>query len=397
MISVAEAQTLCLALVRPLASETVPLWDAAGRVLTAPVTAGRAQPPFAASAMDGYAVRTEDCHPGAVLSVVGEAAAGHGWGGQVNPGEAVRIFTGAPVPAGAARVVIQEDVTRSGNQITLGDRLDKSTNIRPEGADFASDFSLPAPRLLGHSDLALLAAMNAGHVDVTRKPEVAIIATGDELVMPGETPNPDQIIASNLFALKAMIESAGGRARLLPIARDNEASLMTVYEMAMGADLIVTIGGASVGDHDLVAQVAARFGLQQSFYKIAMRPGKPLIAGAFGDGTPYLGLPGNPVSAIVCGHLFVLPMLRAMLGLPDALPPVLRARLAAPVEGNGPRAHYMRADLTEDETGRAVTAHDRQDSALLTVLVRANALLIRPPHDGPRAAGDVVEVLPLLP
>jgi molybdopterin molybdotransferase len=347
--------------------------------------------------MDGYAVRTEDCHPGAVLSVVGEAAAGHGWGGQVNPGEAVRIFTGAPVPAGAARVVIQENVTRSGTRITLGDRLDSSTNIRPEGADFASDFTLAAPRQLGHSDLALLAAMNAGHVAVTRKPEVAIIATGDELVMPGETPNPDQIIASNLFALKAMIEAAGGRARLLPIARDNEASLMTVYEMAMGADLIVTIGGASVGDHDLVAQVAARFGLQQSFYKIAMRPGKPLIAGAFGDGTPYLGLPGNPVSAIVCGHLFVLPMLRAMLGLSDVFPPVLRARLAAPLEGNGPRAHYMRARLAEDATGRSVTAHDRQDSALLTVLVGANALLIRPPHDGPRAAGDMVEVLPLLP
>lgn len=239
--------------------------------------------------------------------------------------------------------------------------------------------------------------MNAGHVQVTRKPEVAIIATGDELVMPGETPNPDQIIASNLFALKAMIEASGGHARLLPIARDNEASLMTVYEMAMGADLIVTIGGASVGDHDLVAQVATRFGLRQSFYKIAMRPGKPLIAGAFGDGTPYLGLPGNPVSAIVCGHLFLLPMLRAMLGLPDALPPVLRARLAAPVDANGPRAHYMRAHLTETETGRSVTAFDRQDSALLTVLVQANGLLIRPPHDGPRAAGDMVDVLPLLP
>ncbi len=397
MISVAEAQSRCLALVRPLHPETVPLTDAAGRVLAAPVKAGRAQPPFAASAMDGYAVRAEDCHPGAVLAVVGEAAAGHGWAGQVNPGEAVRIFTGAPVPAGAERVVIQEDVTRSGPRITLGDTLDNSTNIRPEGADFASDFTLSAPRMLTPSDLALLAAMNAGHVQVTRKPEVAIIATGDELVMPGERPNPDQIIASNLFALKAMIEAAGGRARLLPVARDNEASLMTVYDMAMGADLIVTIGGASVGDHDLVAQVAARFGLQQSFYKIAMRPGKPLIAGAFADGTAYLGLPGNPVSAIVCGHLFLLPMLRAMLGLTDHLPTVLRARLAAPVAGNGPRAHYMRAHLAEDETGRRVTAFDRQDSALLTVLVQANGLLIRPPHDGPRAAGDMVEVLPLLP
>lgn len=395
MITVSEAQTLCLALVKPLPAEAVSLVQAANRVLAADVVAGRAQPPFAASAMDGYALRGVDCAPGAVLRVVGEAAAGHAWAGQIGPGETLRIFTGAPVPKGADRVVIQEDVTQTGDRVTLGDRLDSGTNIRPQGADFASDYTLTAPRRLGPSELALLAAMNAGHVNVTRKPVVAIIATGDELVMPGEDPRDDQIIASNLFALKAMIEAAGGQARLLPIARDSEASLMTVYEMAMGADMIVTIGGASVGDHDLVAQVAARFGLEQSFYKIAMRPGKPLIAGAFGDGTPYLGLPGNPVSAIVCGHLFLLPMLRAMLGQRDVLPPVLRARLASPVDANGPRAHYMRARLFDGPQGREVTAYDRQDSSLLTVLSEANALLLRPPHDGPRGTGEVVEVLPL--
>jgi len=396
MITVSEAQTLCLALVRPLGAENVPLTQAAGRVLAADVIAGRAQPPFAASAMDGYAVRSQDCQPGAVLRVVGEAAAGHAWHGQVGAGEALRIFTGAPVPDGADRVVIQEDVHRTGDRITLGDKLDTSTNIRPQGADFAADYTLTAPRRLNASELALLAAMNAGHVPVRRKPEVAIIATGDELVMPGEDPRVDQIIASNLFALKAMVESVGGHVRLLPIARDTEASLLTVYEMAMGADLIVTIGGASVGDHDLVAQVAGRFGLKQSFYKIAMRPGKPLIAGAFADGTPYLGLPGNPVSAIVCGHLFLLPMLRAMLGLSDVLPPIMHATLTRGVDGNGPRAHYMRARLTDGSSGREVTAFDRQDSSLLTVLSEANALLIRPPHDGPRGTGDVVKVLPLI-
>ena len=395
MITVAEAQTLCLALVRPLGAEQVPLTQAAGRVLAADVVAGRAQPPFAASAMDGYALRSQDCQPGAVLRVVGEAAAGHAWHGQLGAGEALRIFTGAPVPLGADRVVIQEDVHRTGERITLGDTLDAGTNIRPQGADFAADYTLTAPRRLNAAELALLAAMNAGHLTVRRKPEVAIIATGDELVMPGEDPRDDQIIASNLFALKAMIESVGGHVRLLPIARDTEASLMTVYEMAMGADLIVTIGGASVGDHDLVAKVAARFGLQQSFYKIAMRPGKPLIAGAFADGTPYLGLPGNPVSAIVCGHLFLLPMLCTMLGLRDVLPPIMQATLTAAVDGNGPRAHYMRARLTDGPTGRAVTAFDRQDSSLLTVLSEANALLLRPPHDGPRGAGELVEVLPL--
>lgn len=397
MISVAQAQTLCLALVRPSPPETVALAQAAGRVLAADMRAGRAQPPFAASAMDGYALRTEDCTPGNTLRVVGEAAAGHAWAGQIRAGEAVRIFTGAPVPEGATQVVIQEDVQRLGDRITLSDTLDPGTNIRPQGADFASDFTLSAPRRLGPPELALLAAMNAGHVPVTRRPVVAIIATGDELVMPGEAPRPDQIIASNLFALKAMIDAAGGHTRLLPIARDTEASLMTVYEMAMDADLVVTIGGASVGDHDLVAQVAARFGLTQSFYKIAMRPGKPLIAGAFADGTPYLGLPGNPVSAIVCGHLFLLPMLRAMLGLQEVLPPLLHARLTADVAGNGPRAHYMRARLSDGPDGRLVTAFDRQDSSLLTVLSEANALLLRPPHDGAQSAGALVEVLPLAP
>lgn len=395
MISVDEAQALCLALVRPLPVETVALMQAAGRVLAQDVRAARAQPPFAASAMDGYAVRDQDCQPGAFLTVVGESAAGHGWTGQLGQGEALRIFTGAPVPHGADRVVIQEDVSRMGGQIMLGDTLDKGMNIRAQGTDFQLDFLLSAPRLLGPSELALLAAMNAGHLPVSRKPEVAIIATGDELVMPGEDPRPDQIIASNLFALKAMVEAAGGHARMLPIARDNEASLTTVYELAMGADLIVTIGGASVGDHDMVAQVAAQFGLQQSFYKIAMRPGKPLIAGAFGDGTPYLGLPGNPVSAIVCGHLFLLPMLRAMQGLRDVLPPVRSAKLTAPVGANGPRAHYMRARLEDGEAGREVTAFDRQDSSLLTVLSEANGLLIRPKDDGAQPAGALVQVIPL--
>lgn len=395
MISVDEAQALCLALVRPLPVETVALVQAAGRVLAQDVRAARAQPPFAASAMDGYAVRDQDCQPGAFLTVVGESAAGHGWTGQLGQGEALRIFTGAPVPHGADRVVIQEDVSRMGGQIMLGDTLDKGMNIRAQGTDFQLDFLLSAPRLLGPSELALLAAMNAGHLPVSRKPEVAIIATGDELVMPGEDPRPDQIIASNLFALKAMVEAAGGHARMLPIARDNEASLTTVYELAMGADLIVTIGGASVGDHDMVAQVAAQFGLQQSFYKIAMRPGKPLIAGAFGDGTPYLGLPGNPVSAIVCGHLFLLPMLRAMQGLRDVLPPVRSAKLTAPVGANGPRAHYMRARLEDGEAGREVTAFDRQDSSLLTVLSEANGLLIRPKDDGAQPAGALVQVIPL--
>lgn len=397
MITVEEAQRRCLALARPLPDEVVPLLQAADRALARDVRAERAQPPFASSAMDGYALREQDYTPGATLQIVGEAAAGHAWGGTLEQGEALRIFTGAPVPQGAERVVIQEDVIRAAQTITLGFDLDSNINIRPQGADFDADFVMPKGRRLAASDLALLAAMNAGQVHVTRKPVVAIIATGDELVMPGESPRADQIIASNIFALKSMIEGTGGIARILPIARDNEASLSAVYDLAMGADLIVTVGGASVGDHDIVAQVAAAFGLKQSFYKIAMRPGKPLIAGRFGDRTAYLGLPGNPVSAIVCGHLFLLPMLRQMLGLPDVLPPMLRARLSEPVPANGPRAHYMRAIWHEAEAGRVVTPFARQDSSLLSVLSQANGLLLRPAGDAAQPAGTIVDILALSP
>ena len=279
MISVAEALDRLFALVAPLGVEEVPLAEAACRVLARDVAANRDQPPFAASAMDGYAI-ADDPTPGTRLRVTGEAAAGHGHPDPVGPGEAVRIFTGAPVPEGATTVVMQEDVTRDGDAITLGDRIGPGTNIRPAGGDFRAGQVMDAPRRLRPADLALLAAMNIGTVPVRRRPEVALIATGDELVMPGEAPGPDQIIASNTFGLKAMLEARGARARMLPIARDTRASLETVLDLAEGADLIVTIGGASVGDHDVIARLGPELGLERAFYKVAMRPGKPLMAGA---------------------------------------------------------------------------------------------------------------------
>jgi molybdopterin molybdotransferase len=389
MILVEEALARCLALTQPLSPEMVPLAMASGRWMCAPAMASRDQPPFAASAMDGYAV-AGDPTPGARFRVVGEAGAGHAFPGVVGPGDAVRIFTGAPVPRGASRVVIQEDVTREGDLILVKDGADAATHIRPQGQDFRAGESL-SPRRIKPNDLALLAAMNVAAVQVTRRPEVAIIATGDELVMPGEAPRPDQIIASNGFALKAMVEAEGGIARLLPIARDSEAELATVIGLAEGADLIVTIGGASVGDHDLVGRIA---GLDRAFWKIAMRPGKPLIAGRL-NGVPMLGLPGNPVSAIVCGHLFLLPMLRAMLGDPAPAPAPRLARLAVDVPANGPRAHYMRARLGWEDGLATLTPEDRQDSALLSVLGRADALLIRPVGDAARGAGSTVSYLPL--
>lgn len=389
MITVEAAQDLCLGLVTPTDSlETVPLTDSAGRVLRAPVRAWRAQPPFPSSAMDGYALGGGAAGPGAQFDVVGESAAGHGWAGRLQPGQALRIFTGAPVPEGADRIVIQEDTTRTAQRITLTAAVAPGANIRPLGVDFAADFALAAPRPLSPADLALLAAMNAPRLTVARRPRVALLATGDELVSPGDTPGPDQIIASNTYALKAMVDQAGGEGVILPIAPDREDDLRVAMASLAQADLAVTIGGASVGDHDLVGRVGASLGLDRAFHKIAMRPGKPLIAGRFGT-VPYLGLPGNPVSAIVTGHLFLVPMVRRWLGLEQVLPRPIRATLGADTGPTGPRTHYMRARLDDG----IVTPFADQDSSLLSVLAAANALLVRPLGDGPRKAGETVPVL----
>jgi molybdopterin molybdotransferase len=387
MIPVAEALEHVVSLVDPLGIEVVSIRDAAGRMLAHPVAARRSQPPFRSSAMDGYAVVA--AAPGDRLQVIGEAVAGRRWEGTVGRGEAVRIFTGAPVPEGAERVIIQEDVKREGKSIVLGDSLDPGPYVRASGADFSKGDEI-APRVLRPVDLALLASMNIARVPVIRRPTVTIIATGDELMMPGEEPGPDQIIASNAFGVAAMLEDAGAEARLLPIARDTPTSLGFVLDLASEADLVITIGGASVGEHDIVAAVAEGRGLERTFHKVAMRPGKPLMAGHMGDAA-MLGLPGNPVSALVCGLVFAVPMVRAMLGLGRGPVPRHSGRLAAGLDGNGQREHYMRARMT----GQGLLAAERQDSSLLSVLADADALLIRPPNDAPRPAGAEVEFIPL--
>lgn len=387
MIPVEEAQARVLAMARPLGTEVLPLTRAVGRWLASPLAARADQPPFDASAMDGYALQGDPA-PGDSFAVIGESGAGHGFAGAVAPGQAVRIFTGAPLPAGATRVVIQENVTRDGDRITLT-AADRNDNIRPRGCDFPAGATF-SPRRLRPADLSLLAAMNLAEVPCARRPVVALLMTGDELVMPGEEPRPDQIIASNGFALKALAEAEGAEARLLPIARDSEASLRQAFALATGADILVTIGGASVGDHDLVGKVARDLGMEPAFWKIAMRPGKPLMAGRMGEAA-MLGLPGNPVSAIVTGHLFLLPLIRAMQGDPAPLPKARMARLALDLPATGPRSHYMRARLS----GETIAPFDRQDSSLLTILTEADALLIRPAGDGPRQAGERVPYLPI--
>ncbi|WP_439122708.1 molybdopterin molybdotransferase MoeA [Marivita sp.] len=388
MISVSEALDQLFTLARPLGLETVPLLQAHGLVLARDVAATRNQPPFDGSAMDGYAVT--HVAPGLRLHVIGEAAAGHRFDQTVKNGEAVRIFTGAPIPDGAKAVVIQEDVIRDGDWITIGDTPEANTHIRTAGGDFRVGDTVSAGRVIGPNDIALIASMNIGDVPVSRRPIVALISTGDELVMPGETPGPDQIIASNTMGLHALMRDLGAEPRLLPIARDNEASLRTAFDLARGADLIVTIGGASVGDHDVVANLAPQLGFEQSFYKVAMRPGKPLMAGRFGKAM-MIGLPGNPVSAMVCGHVFVAPVVRAMLGLPATPAPRKTAPLAQDLPANGPREHYMRARFK----GGDLVAFGSQDSSLLSILGEADALIVRPPKDGPRPAGDIVEYMPI--
>lgn len=394
MITVSQALDELMGLVAPVGTKTVGLADAGGRVMRADATARRDQPPFASSAMDGYAIHAAEAQTAAILQVIGEAAAGRGFDGVVKPGQAVRIFTGAPVPDGADKILIQEDCTRQGDLITVGPNVDTASYIRAAGSDFITGTPMSGPVLLGSSEISLLAAMNIPRVEVSEKPVIALVATGDELVMPGEIPSEDQIVSSNNLGLKAMVEAAGAQARILPLARDNHASLRTVLSLCEGADLIVTLGGASVGDHDLLGQMVQSGEIDSRFYQVAMRPGKPLLAGRYNE-TPLIGLPGNPVSSLVCGHVFLHPVINKMLGLDGAALPRLRCAVAEDLPQNGPREHYMRATIGQTNGTVQITPFARQDSSLLSVIAQANALLVRPPHDPAKQAGDSVEYLRL--
>ncbi|KAB7615683.1 molybdopterin molybdotransferase MoeA [Amylibacter sp. SFDW26] len=394
MITVEEALTKVLDLFSPLDVEIVPIAEAGGRVLAQDVAATHNQPPFASSAMDGYAVMADDIQKGATLNVIGESAAGSRFDGDIKSGEAVRIFTGAPVPPSADKILIQEDCTRDGDTITVSDSTDTAAYIRPAGGDFVIGDALSAPLYLGPNEISLLAAMNIHDIPVHRKPIIALVATGDELVYPGSPLGPDNIVSSNNFGLKAMVESTGAEARILPIARDNEAALRTVLDLCEGADVIVTLGGASVGDHDLIGKMAQGSDMDTSFYKVAMRPGKPLMAGQY-NGTPLIGLPGNPVSSIVCGHVFLRPAINAMLGLEAKALARETVTLGQDIGKNGPRTHYMRANLELVNGVQTCTPFDRQDSSLLSVLAKANCLMIRPPNEPKKKEGDIVDIIRL--
>jgi len=379
----------------PVGQEIVPITAAYGRVLAETVISRRTQPPFPASAMDGYAMRAAEVTPGATVTVVGEAAAGTPFEGPVAEGECIRIFTGAAVPAPLDRVVIQEDVDREGQRITLKADLDPQPYVRRAGLDFAEGATLlTAPRRLTPENVALIAAAGVPFVTVHRKPRIALLATGDELVMPGEATGPGEIVSSNNFGLAALIESLGAAAEILPIAADTVDSLRTLATMGAQADLFVTLGGASVGDHDLIRPALVDIGLTLDLYKIAMRPGKPFMAGKLGA-TPMLGLPGNPVSAMVCGRLFVAPAVEALMGLPPMPLKTTTAILGCELGKNGPREHYMRSRVEARDGVLICTPFDSQDSSRLALLSDSNALAIRPINAPSAKAGDPVQVMML--
>lgn len=412
MISVEEARARILAGLRPTAAEVVALAEAWGRVTAAPVHARVTQPPADVSAMDGYALRAADAAPGERLRVVGAAPAGHPFAGAVGPGEAVRLFTGSPVPPGADAVLLQEDAERDGEWVISREAPRPGRHIRPAGQDFREgEAVLPAGRRLGARDVGLAAAANHPWLRVHLRPRVAVLATGDEIALPGEPIGPGGIASSNAHALAALIRARGGRPIVLPVARDSLDAVAEAADAAAGADLLVTTGGASVGEHDLVQRGLGERGFELDFWRIAMRPGKPMLHGRLGGrpegrpegpsgaphaGTPVLGLPGNPVSALVCAVLFLGPALDRLCGLPGDAPATVSATLAAPVPANDHRADHLRATLAHDSArGLLAAPFARQDSSLLRLLAEADALVLRAPFAPALDAGATVRVIAL--
>ncbi|ARO24161.1 molybdopterin molybdenumtransferase MoeA [Rhizobium sp. S9] len=401
LLPVADALDRLLSRAKPVAaSDTLPLAEAEGRVLAVDLTARLTQPPFNASAMDGYALRREDApEPGAVLKVIGTSSAGHGFEGSVGQGEAVRIFTGAPVPPGADSVLLQEDAEKIDGGIRTRFPVRQSQHVRPRGQDFAEgEAVLPAGTVLDFSRLTVAAGMNRPDIEVLKRPLIAILATGDELLPPGSQPGPSQIIASNTFGIAALARRAGADVIDLGIVPDDKTKIIAAVDKARDAkaDVIVTLGGASVGDHDLVQATLIEARMQLDFWRIAMRPGKPLMVGSFGQ-THVLGLPGNPVSSLVCSLLFLEPLIRKLA----SLPPVQRETVveaAVTLRANDHRQDYIRARLAKSTTRNWLAEpFGKQDSSMMKVFAQADCLIIRPPHAPELPAGAPCPVMLLRP
>ncbi len=396
MISVTEARQKIVAAVAPVGTESISVLESLGRVLAENAVARISHPAANVSAMDGYAVRAADATLNATLKVTGTSAAGHPWDGSVNAGEAARIFTGAHVPAGADTVVLQEDTTAAHGQVTINEAAILGKHIRPHGQDFKTgETVLHAPRRISYRDVGLLAAMNLPQINVFKRPRIGVLSTGDEVVMPGDEVKHGQLVSANGPGLFAFVASFGAIPVHLGIARDDAASLTAMAEAAKDLDMLITTGGVSVGDHDLIAKVLGENGLDVDFHKIAMRPGKPLLFGNL-KGIPFFGLPGNPVSAMVCSILYVGPALEKMQGLEGAAPKTIRARLSVGIKANDKREDFLRATLERTETGETIaTPYPKQDSAMISTLAKADGLVVRPPFAPQAQPGDVVDVITL--
>ncbi len=398
LLSVAEALERVLAQAEPLPVEEVQLADADGRVLAFDLKSLRTQPPADVSAMDGYAVRAADVTQApARLKVIGEVAAGRPFSATVGQGEAARIFTGGVLPQGADTVVIQEQTARSGDLVDVQKSSAKGRNVRPRGLDFREGETLLAKgHRLTARDLQLAAGMNHPLVPVHRRPKVALFATGDELVPPGTEPGPGQIVYSNGFALAALAREEGADVVDLGVVRDKLDDTIAAIRDArdLGVDILVTTGGASVGDYDFVQRAFAKEGMALSFWKIAMRPGRPLMHGKLGA-TAVLGLPGNPVSSYVCAFLFLVPLIRRLAGRGDLSLPVENALLGCDLPENDERADYLRATLRAGPDGVIATPFPTQDSSMMAPLAQADCLLIREPYSPASSAGDPCTVVRL--
>ena len=398
MISVEEAKNKIRADMPLMPPEQVSISDGLGRVLANDISARRTQPPHPVSAMDGYAVRSTDVKDLPVtLKVIGHVPAGQAFEGSVSAGEAVRIFTGAALPDGADTIVIQENTERNDDLVSVKDgEAPEGRFVRPAGLDFSEgDLLLPAGRNLTARDIGLAAGMNVPWLSVRRKPRIAILATGDEIVMPGDPIGANQIVSSNGPALAGFIKALGGIPVDLGIAPDSEDTLKIMAEGAKGADMLITCGGASVGDHDLVQKVLGKIGLKIDFWRIAMRPGKPLMFGHIGE-TRMLGLPGNPVSSLVCATIFLRPALNAMLGSTSDDSITETANLTVSLPENDERQDYLRASLQRNADGAlTATPFNKQDSSVFSGLARADALIIREPFAPAVDSGHPVQIMRL--
>ena len=396
MISVDDAINRITCSVERLQSEVVHLAESHGRILAKDVKAPTSHPPFNVSSMDGYAIKSKDTGKvPTILKKIGEVPAGDQFSGILKAGEAIRLFTGSRIPDGADTVVIQENTKSDGDNVKILKKSVVGDYIRLAGLDYnLGDVTLKAGQFLTPRAIGLLASMNCPWVHVRRKPRIAILATGNEIVMPGETLGPNQIISANTHALAAAVKSYGGEAINLGVARDDTTAIRTLAEKSKSSDILITTGGASVGDYDLVQTALGEIGLELDFWKIAMRPGKPLIFGKIGN-THFFGLPGNPVSALVCALIFIRPAVLRMLSYEKLSPTLLRVPISQPLGENDERQDYLRATLQQRKDQKhEVTPFTVQDSSMLSCLTHSNCLIVRPPFDPPISAGSLVNVIP---